>query len=361
MRPRYIGSSNNRSPKRQIGDRPIIGPLQASNEPLARLRESGGIKGRRRQRSSSQRERRKQLRLREKRFAAMVRTSILIAGSAVVMVLGVLMWLDAQGDRKKIATPVAQFLGPDTSYGLGPDDSVWSSMPSDSEALAIIRGALAADSPETLSPYVHSIDEVSLNEMFEFFQQTAERDGDYQSHQIVRSNRNAGIPSKNIALTFQSDEDTHYRIVSIIPRDRNDWRIDFTSYARWCSPPLAQIDSAEGYPGGTVRVLLKPDYYFNGPFSSDREWACYQFANPDAENQGFAYCRIGSDQHQIIESALATGVKPARFTLQIERTDDAQPRQFMVTEVLRNDWLTPHTQHDPLASEQSPDERLPDE
>ena len=90
-----------------------------------------------------------------------------------------------------------------------------------------------------------------------------------------------------------------------------------------------------------VRVFMAKDLYFNGPFLDESQWVC--FAHGLAGNEGAPAGGAGVAarllqgriaQAKAMERIFTAGGRMNRATLEIRKTEGADPRQFEITRVL---------------------------
>jgi len=337
MKSKYIRSSSPSQRQRNVGDQPAIGPVARIPGAGKRL-QTGERRRRKRGSGSSSRinDRRRLRQLQARKFAIRLWASIILVGCLATLGTVGFLWLRAQEDRKRIAPRFA------VQQALPALQLTDFTPPSEREAIAIIQHALNARDAETLREFVHDSHEVTPEQMLAFFAATGERDGAFNRHQWIGSSNTETLQIQSMVLAFEKDGRITQRLAMLVPSEAGEWRLDFPSFARWCDPPIQLMEQPDGYPGGRVRVFLTPDLYFNGPFSDDREWACFSFTSPDIEKGGFAYCRIGSPEHISLQAAFAMSGRAIRANLEIARVPEAQSRQFLIKNIVSKDWIAIH-------------------
>lgn len=333
MKPKYVQTKAQLQRPRNVGDSPSLGRVRrmagGSNRLKIRKRARSGSG----KRSTRGLDRRRLHQMKARKFAVTLWLSIILIGCFGALSAGMLIWLRSQGDRKIIAPKIARIATlPALHLTNFPP-------PSEREAMEIIRGAIGARESEMLRNFVHHTGEVDAAGISEFFAATEARDGNIINHQWIGSSDTEKLQIQSMVLAFNKDGITTNRLAMLVPSETGIWRLDFPSYARWCNPPIHLMNEPAGYPGGRVRVFLSRDHYFNGPFSDDALWSCFALASPDTETTIFAYSKIGSPEHQALEAILSRTARQARVTLEIDRVEGAQPRQFQITKVINQDWL----------------------
>jgi hypothetical protein len=139
------------------------------------------------------------------------------------------------------------------------------------------------------------------------------------------------------------------RLAILTPDEKGRWRVDFDAFARTATPAWSEL-MASGQ--GTARVVFVKDNYFNGPFKDEALWTCYRLSCPEVEKDLLGYCRSDSPQAAAMRRMLAhekaptSGTSSNRATLEIRRVEGADSRQFEITRVLAEDWVTSATPFD---------------
>lgn len=333
MKPKYVQTKAQLQRQRNLGDDPSMGRVTRMPGGSNRLEIRKRARSAPGKTSSRRLDRRRIRQMKARRFAITLWLSIILIGCFGALGFGMFAWLRSQSDRKNIA-PV--FARADSLPALGLTDFP---PPSEREAMEIIQNAINARDPESLSAFVHDTHEVDSDGIIKFFTATEQRDGRLVNHQWVGSSDTEKLQIQNMVIAFDKDGRITNRLAMLVPSESGTWRLDFPSFARWCDPPIQLMGEPDGYPGGRVRVFAGRDHYFNGPFSDDREWACYAIASPDSEITGFGYCPVNSPEHQAMEAILSQAARQTRMTLEIARVENAQPRQFRITRVVSEDWV----------------------
>jgi len=276
--------------------------------------------------------------------------AMLLLGTCAVIVAGMFLWLRAQSDRRNLAGSRAQAFVP-------AGESRVSRFPPPSEAVAmrIFQGALAARSEESISLYVRETPEVPVGQQISFLAETETRDGSLTQHRWIGTIEHETLQVQAISVHFDKNGRAQSRIAMLVPDSAGNWRLDFPAFARWCDPPIQLIDTADGHPGGRVRVFLQLDNYYNGIFANDREWICFRIDSPDAESSAYVYAAAGSPAHLALFSLLSPNVPTIPVTLEIERREGAEPRQFALTSVLADGWILTDTPFDSTFSRRGED------
>ena len=340
MKPKNIQTQAQSRGHRKIGDAPTIGRV-------ARIPEDSVAKKIHRRRSSSSSstrssssghrgtpwmDKKKMRQIQARRFAIRVWITLILFVCLSVFVGGMILWLRSQADRESIASRHETATSRQRLEVFTP--------PSERDAVQIVQNAMAARDAETIRMFIHDTREADVDAMLAFFSESAARDGEVIQYQWIGTADVGRMQIQSVNVIFEKNYQRNVRTAMLVPDESGVWRLDFPFFSRWCDPPIRLIDHEAGYPGGRVRVLVVRDLYFNGPFSDDREWACYAFISPDSENSGFAYCRIGSQEHAEMQDLLNSRQGAAtRVTLEIRRAEGAEQRQFELTRIVTDDWM----------------------
>ncbi|MFU8892491.1 MAG: hypothetical protein ACNA8L_02580 [Luteolibacter sp.] len=333
MKPKYVHTKAQHQRKRNPGDDPDLGHVTRMPGGSNRLAIRKRARGNRDNASSRRLDRRRIRQMHARRFAIKLWLSVLLLSCLGALVVGMSLWLRSQADRKAIAP---RFTLPDSLPALRLTDFP---PPNEQKALSIVRNALAARDEETLRAAVHHSHEVAFAEMLDFFAATPTRDGPLVQHQWIGSTDTEHLQIQSMLLIFRKDGKITQRLAMLVPNESGSWRLDFPSFARWCDPPIQRMEDPAGHPGGRLRVFINRDHYFNGLFSNDREWACFVIASPDTEVTGYAYCPVGSEIENDLDTIIARSGRQTRVTLEVARQEGAQTRQFRITNLIGHDWI----------------------
>lgn len=209
--------------------------------------------------------------------------------------------------------------------------------PTSEEALALVRQALAVREPEKISGYFR-LGEASPQEVIVFLKDMNVREGKIDSMKWLSSIGTTTIPLEGVLVYLKGNEGLGGRLVLLTPDSTGKWRIDFDAFARRVTPSWTDLLETQSATG-TVRVFVKKDSYYNGPFMDNKKWLCYSIGSPDLNEPLRAYCKIGSSQAAALAWMLSKEMKITRATLKIRRVVGAEFRQFEIIEVLAEDWV----------------------
>jgi hypothetical protein len=266
----------------------------------------------------------------------MVWTMLLVAMALVLIAGAMVFWLRSRPAAASVASRtednvriVSKFVSP-----------------SEDEALALVRRALANRDPAEVAS-LFRLGGASPAEVLEFIAGSETRDG-----RLIRCNWLSSLDVEDmlldgVLLVYSGKATICERLAFLTPDDKGIWKVDFDAFARSSRPSWKdllerRVDRAE------VRVFVTRDVYFNGPFLDENQWVCVGMASPESkpllppeQELLHGYCRVGSPQAKAINRIFANGGQMNRMTVEIRRTEGADFRQFEITRVLAGDWVLP--------------------
>jgi hypothetical protein len=231
--------------------------------------------------------------------------------------------------------------------------------PSEPDALDLVRKALAVREPEEVGRFFR-LGSADSKEVVGFLSKRFETDGKIAGYEWLSSMDANGMLIDGVLVNTLLEDQPRNRLALLTPDDEGTWRVDFEAFARSVVPEWPVLLDSKCQ-GGRVRVVTSRDSYFNGPFSSEADWACYAMASPDMNEILVGYCRRGSPQAKAMERVM---IKPGdehspvnrsvqRVTLEIRRAEGGESRQFEITRVLAEDWIVSDTAFDGMPLPQS--------
>lgn len=304
---------------RETGDAPSIGKV--SRVPSTGLPKTR--RGKRKSKGAHKRSRRREI----------AHWTLLIGGAAVVC-LGLAIWLGLH--FKAAIDPAAAFA---TALPQDEDIRVRSRFPSPSEdeALDFIKKALEIREVSQLPIYFrHGVS--SPEDEIGFLRNLETTDGRIVQYQWLGSMDANGLSIDGVVVAFEKDGAPRNRLAALVPDDEGKWRIDFDAFARTVTPSWADLMSGAAK-AATVRVYVAADNYYNGPFSDDENWLCVALGSPDIDPLLLGYCKAGSPQAAAMKWIFSLDAKLSRAVVEIQRVEGAEPRQFMISKVIAEDWL----------------------
>lgn len=305
----------------------------------ARDAEAGHAPRRRRRRSSRSGQRRE---MENRQSAVLKRWLVLIllvaGGSVAFMVVSVVVDL-----RHSAINPVEK--PPATSAFRAP------ALPAP-EAVAMISGVLAANTPEQLAPLIRSSG-MEPTTAFEGLQGLKAKYDGLGDPVWLGSLDSLLQPVEVVAVPKGSLPGTPL-VVCLTP-EQEEWRVDIDALLGVCDPAF-EMFVEEKADAGMVRAEALRDTYFNGRFDDEDDWICLTLRHPDSEHVIYGYARKGTPQDEAIRAierrnrlADARGDRAAgdhlggrrmmRATFRLKRPDDALHRQYEIVSVLADDWV----------------------
>ena len=267
------------------------------------------------------------------RRRALLTTTFVFAGLAVVLIGGFFwMWLKPKMESGKSEVQQKQAQA-------APLVRVASKFPSPSEedALGMVKLALAIREPERIPEFFRP-GSSSPEEIVRYLSNLEAADGEISGYEWLSSMDVNRLSVDGVLVKFKSEDKPRSRLVLVTPDAEGKWKIDFDGFARTVKPAWGEV-LEERTKSAQVRVYAAEDSYYNGPFRDENEWICYGMASPDIEGILSGYCKIGSPQAAALKWIFSKGAKLNRLTLELKRIEGAGLRQFEISRVLAEDWL----------------------
>lgn len=314
--------------QRSAGDPPAIGRIDRIRNGVVPVK--SGVRRRRRRnpgsRSKSQR-----------RKGIIAWTSVLLV--AVAVVLGVFFWSWLQIRMKVRQTPGASA---QADAPLVVHKSSEFPSPPEQDALELVRRGLALREAHVVEKYFR-IGSTEPADVVAFLSGMESRDGPVSGLQWLSSVDTNGMLLDGVLVNTEKDGKPQARLALLTPDDKGVWKIDFDAFARTVEPSWGGLLAPDGG-RGVLRVLAEPDNYYNGPFSDDRQWVCYEMTSPDTDTFLLGYCRRDTPQARAMLRVVSDTRehepgRRKRVTVEVRRPDGADARQFEITRVLAQDWV----------------------
>jgi hypothetical protein len=309
---------------RHAGDAPNMGRV-------TRMPGTGLPKGERRKRKRSEGGRNSKVR--QGRALSINIWSVLLA-TATLVCLVVGFWFGLRPSEEKSSGFVTAPALPDEK----PVRVTRFPAPSEDEAIAIVRKGLAIRDGAAI-PEHFRIDTTPAAGVVEFLSSLPTRDGALGNLEWIGSMDASGLQLEGVVVHFTGSGKPRNRIALLTPDGEGVWKIDFDAFARTTTPTWPDFleKRAESI---NARIYVAKDSYYNGPFSDESQWTCYGLASPDTDEIFFGYCKVGSPQAGAIKWILSKDASLGRATVEIRRIADAGSRQFVISRVLAEDWVT---------------------
>lgn len=205
------------------------------------------------------------------------------------------------------------------------------------EALHLVRKALGSTTEAEVADGFTASQFLTTREMLDWIRERSEHDGAITSMLHLPQKMINSQPLEEVLVRFSNRPSHSWRLAHLVHDDGGHWKIDFDSFARICSPSF--WDPASGSAGeALVRVLLKPDHYYNGAFRCEKEWRSFKLWSPDHDQFLMAYVEIGSSPHRSMMRVLSKEKEPYAVTLMVERQGDPALNQCRINRVLSDGW-----------------------
>lgn len=218
--------------------------------------------------------------------------------------------------------------------------------PTEEEARDLVRRALALREPE-MAGDLFRMGDASPADVVGFMAGQESLDGRFERMDWLGSMDMEGQLLEGVLVIYAGKDGQRERLAFLLPDENGVWKVDFEAFARSSRPSWKELLKG-GAKSARVRVFAARDVYFNGPFRDESLWVCYAMTSPESRDllpedgellRG--YCRVGSPQAKAMERIFETGVRLSRVTLEIQKTEGAEFRQFEITRVLSGDWVLP--------------------
>lgn len=115
------------------------------------------------------------------------------------------------------------------------------------------------------------------------------------------------------------------------------WLIDAESFTYYLSKPWSEI-IGQGKCRVKLRATAKPDGYYNGVFSDEKEWLCLGLQIPGQEDNIYGYLRLNSDCYYAMAQIYRSG---SSYSIVADLSRDAgmEPRQFEIKKIIAHGWV----------------------
>lgn len=277
-----------------------------------------------------------------RRRVIMMWSGVLVLITAIIMVVAMWLWL-TQGMQEDEAAARGNSRPPKLVVER-------LASPTQEAAVDLVKRALMIRDRDKVEKYFR-IGSTSPAEVVVFLRGMEAVDGKITGYDWQSSMDANGLAIDCVSVHNRLGDNTHSRLAMLTPDDKGQWKLDFEAFARTVKPAWDELLTMTSVKG-LVRVVVRPDNYFNGPFQNESLWQCYGMASPDTTVIMSGYCLRGSPQARAMEQLVANDHKSAtaggapRATLEVRRTPGAASRQFEITRVLAEDWVLAATPFD---------------
>jgi hypothetical protein len=209
--------------------------------------------------------------------------------------------------------------------------------PSEADAIALVKSALAVREPAGVEQYLR-LGSSDVQVAVDFLTGLEASEGAIQKMEWLSRIDANGLTIDGVVVRFDGGEKQNMRLALLTPDDAGVWKLDFESFMRKCTPPLADF-VAKGMDSAQVRVFAIEDNYYNGFFGNESEWKCYAIRSPDLEETLFAYAKLETAQAEAMAAVFLENQKAKRVTLEIRPVEAGNSRQFKIFRVLAEGWI----------------------
>ncbi len=267
---------------------------------------------------------------------AMVKASvILVAVTAAVLGIAIAFWLVPNFSERSSARAKEQASAEATTPL---PDRIRSRFPSPTaeKAVQLVKVAMACRDPEKISSFFR-LGGATPTEVIDFLKDSEASQGPVKDWKWYGSADANKLQLDHVLLIYESLEKPVQRLAILTPDTKGEWQIDFAAFALIMKPTWSELLDGTAK-RGVARVSLEVYTYFNGPFSNDQEWLCYQISTQDLEDPLRGYCKVGSTTAASIAKIFRDGKKVARGTVELQRVEGSERRQFEITRLVAEDW-----------------------
>jgi hypothetical protein len=270
---------------------------------------------------------------------AMVKASaILVALTAAVLGIAIAFWL-VPNFSERSAADAKQKASAESTAPL--PDRIRSRFPSPTaeQAIHLVKAAMACRDPEKISSFFR-LGGATPTEVIDFLKASEASRGPVKECKWYGSVDSNKLQLDHVLLIYQLTDKPFQRLATLTPDAKGQWQIDFAAFALIMKPTWNELlDSSAKR--GVARVSLEVYTYFNGPFGNDQEWICYQVSSQELEEPLRGYCKVGSTTAASIAKIFRDGKKVARATVELQRVEGSEKRQFEITRLVAEDWAVP--------------------
>ncbi|RYD22711.1 MAG: hypothetical protein EOP88_07035 [Verrucomicrobiaceae bacterium] len=308
---------------RHAGDAPNMGRV-------TRMPGTGLPKGERRKRKRSEGGRNSKVR--QGRALSIKIWSVMLLFAALVC-LGVGLWFGLRPGEEKLAGHAA----PLPVEEVKPSRISRFPTPSEEETVEIVKKGLATREVAEVSNHFRT-DIAQPAGVVEFLSSLPTRDGTVGNLEWLGSMDANNLQLEGVIVHFNSEKPRN-RIALLTPDPQGVWKMDFDAFARTVEPSWPDFLEKRA---DTIqaRIYVGRDSYYNGPFSDESQWTCYGLASPDTDEVYYGYCKVNSPQAAALNRILSKDASLGRATVEMKRVPDAQARQYLISRVIAEDWVT---------------------
>lgn len=250
-----------------------------------------------------------------------------------ILGLAVFFWLRSMSDRAQDTTEKDRIAEESRTRKTSEFKS-----PSQPDALVLVREALAVRHPDEVAAVIR-LGSMTPEEVVNKLRAITKEDGEIVGMVWLSSIDKNGMSLEGVEVTYAGTAKKVKRLAVLTPDARGVWKLDFPAFVRQVEPAWEKLlDGEESV--GVVRVSVARDRYYNGPFQDEGVWAAYGMVSPDMAELLVGYCKRDSNQYRAMELMWSNEDNLViRATLEIQRVEGGDRRQFEITRVWAEDWV----------------------
>lgn len=308
---------------RNVGEAPSIGRVTRSPQ-SGTVNKDGAISA-----SARRRQRQKMVK------AWSLVLALVSVGTVIYFVISSIARTPSEKGRKIALTRQE----PDLDQIFAADSAPDRESPGDVASVEIVAAALSNSDPAMVTDYFKLPPETSPVRALEILASFEKLDGPVTSIKWMGTGFANRTLVERVVVETTKDGKRRNRLAQLVPQQDGEWLIDFDAYARTASDSWENILSGKS-PFSTVRVFVTPDTYYNGIFKNEELWQSYALVSPDNDEILYAYAKRETPQFRALSKILSADDHIYRATLEITNLPGTGRRQFQVSRVLAENWVT---------------------
>lgn len=211
--------------------------------------------------------------------------------------------------------------------------------PSREQAIGLVKRALSVQDHTTVQSLFRT-GKSDPRDVLEYVRTVEQRDGVAEDFHWLSSMDRDGLLMEGVLVIFKGSQKPVERLAILTPDAGGSWKVDFEAFARIASSSWESLLEKKAK-SAVVRLIVRSDVYYNGPFRDESRWDCYAMVSPDLEEVLQGYCQKDSPQAEAMRRLFADGATTSRAALEIATVEDADSRQFEIKRVVAPEWVVP--------------------
>lgn len=200
------------------------------------------------------------------------------------------------------------------------------------ECVSTVENWLKSSSPKEFakaSRLLHVSPEEGMEQLHEYLQSQ----GPIRRCNWLGMDQTMSIPAEKVMVIFESGV---YRVAFLVFEDKQ-WKVDAESFLGHHTQPWSVIGK-KGECETNMRVLIRPDHYYNAGFTDEKQWVCVRMFQPDHDAVLYGYMKRGSLEAVAINQAMESKSEAA-VILRLHRSPESSANQFEIKSVIERGWL----------------------